>query len=428
VSDTLQVAPLQVLPDPRVGNVHTGGMPTGTAPAEALVAAELGSLMARLARRRGVRHVTLGAMPTDGSWTWSDAIGTADVHGTSMRPDTPWMIASITKLFIAAVILKLHEQGRLELRAPVTKHLPDEFHRGLHVHRDVDHTGTLTAVHLLGHLSGLPDYLDERPADGPSLMEQILAGPDRRWTPEDAVRHARDRLRTHFPPSDPQGPRPRIRYSDTNFQLLVVVAQHVTATPIDELYRELLFEPLGLGQTWLPGRCPTEPNAGHTAEPAGPAGPTGSAGPAAVWLGDRPFDDRPGAMSSFGDLYSTTGDLLRFGSALVSGSLFGDPTTGHLMRARFRRFGLPRSVATLRAPSWPIEYGLGTMRFEVGRALALGRRIPTLIGHTGSTGSWLWHVPTLDLVVTGTVDQVTAAAVPFQAVPRALATIDRARR
>ncbi len=390
-------------------------MPTGTAPAETLVAHELGSLMARLARRRGVQHVTLGATPTDGSWAWTGAIGTADVHGTSMRPETPWMIASITKLFIATVVLKLHEQGRLELHAPVTNHLPEDLGHRLHVHRDVDHTDELTAVHLLGHLSGLPDYLDERPADGRSLMEEILAGPDQRWTPEEAVRRARDRLRTHFPPSDPQGPRPKIRYSDTNFQLLVVAAQHVTAMPIHELYRELIFDPLGLERTWVPGR--------------GPAATTEATDePATVWLGGRPFDDRPGAMSSFGDLYSTTADLLGFGRALASGRLFDRPATGHLMRAHFRRFGPPRGLATLRAPSWPIEYGLGTMRFEVGRALALGRRIPTLVGHTGSTGSWLWHVPALDLVVTGTVDQATAAAVPFQAVPRALAAIHRAHR
>lgn len=170
-------------------------------------------------------------------------MGPADNSGEPMRADTPpWLIASVTGLHIAAVVLRLHEQGHLELHSPLTRFLPEEFQQQLHVHRGIDHTGELTVAHLLGHLSGLPDYLDEKPPDGASLMDEVIEGPDRRWTPEDAVRRARDRLSTHFPPSDLHRAHPRIRYSDTNFQLLVVVAQHITGRAIHELYRELLFE------------------------------------------------------------------------------------------------------------------------------------------------------------------------------------------
>src|SRR5690606_27914112 len=119
---------------------------------------------------------------------------------------------SVTKLHIAATMMRLHELGQLALDAPVIGSLPEDLAHRLHVHRGIDHTAELTAVHLLGHLSGLPDYLDEKPARGPSLMDEILAGPDQRWAPEDAVRRARDQLSTHFPPSDPHGRRPRIRY------------------------------------------------------------------------------------------------------------------------------------------------------------------------------------------------------------------------
>jgi len=50
-------------------------------------------------------------------------------------------------------------------------------------------------------------------------------------------------------------------------------------------------------------------------------------------------------------------------------------------------------------------------------------QLPTLIGHTGSMGTWLWYAPELELVVAGTVDQSTAATVPFRPVPRALARL-----
>lgn len=68
------------------------------------------------------------------------------------------------------------------------------------------------------------------------------------------------------------------------------------------------------------------------------------------------------------------------------------------------------------------------MRFDLPRWLTAGQHIPTLIGHTGSTGSWLWHIPDLRLLTAGTVDQTTAATVPFRVVPRALAQLDRQRR
>lgn len=111
--------------------------------------------------------------------------------------------------------------------------------------------------------------------------------------------------------------------------------------------------------------------------------------------------------------------MLSFGQAWARGTLFDDPATHELMRHRFHTFGLPTSMAVLRAPSWPIEYSRGVMRFAPSRMAAGGRRIPPLLGHTGATGSWMWHVPDLGIVVAGTVDQSNAIAVPFRLVPRA---------
>jgi CubicO group peptidase (beta-lactamase class C family) len=367
----------------------------------------LEALMGRLLARRHVHHVAMGATSIDGSWSWTDATGAADPDGEPMRADTPWFLASVTKLHIAAIILRLNERGLLDLDAPISALLPDDLGQRLHVHGGTDRTAQLTPVHLLGHLSGLPDYLEERPRGASSLIDDIVAVGDRAWTPEQAVVRARDQLTPHFPPSDPDRPRPKLRYSDTNYQLLVVIAQQAAGRPIAELHRDLLFQPLELRHTWVPGHEPLDP----------------APDPATVWLGEKPLDDRPLAMASFGDLYSTTDDLLRFGRALFARTLFDHPDTAALMHRRFHRFGFPRSLATIRAPSWPIEYGLGLMRFELNRLLAGGLRLPTLIGHTGSTGSWLWHLPELDLIVAGTVDQTTAATVPFRPLPRALARL-----
>ena len=69
------------------------------------------------------------------------------------------------------------------------------------------------------------------------------------------------------------------------------------------------------------------------------------------------------------------------------------------------------------SPGWPIEYGLGIMRFRPPRALNAGRRAPVLIGHTGTTGSWAVHSPEAGVYLAGTFDNPSAAAAPYRFVP-----------
>jgi CubicO group peptidase (beta-lactamase class C family) len=96
------------------------------------------------------------------------------------------------------------------------------------------------------------------------------------------------------------------------------------------------------------------------------------------------------------------------------------------MREPWRRLPVPRDRAALRAPGWPIEYGLGMMRFQLSRALSPLYPVPALIGHSGSTGSWLFYCPERDLFLAGTVDQGSAGPVPFRFLPKVLRAVERA--
>jgi D-alanyl-D-alanine carboxypeptidase len=125
-------------------------------------------------------------------------------------------------------------------------------------------------------------------------------------------------------------------------------------------------------------------------------------------------------MRSFQGIYSTVADLITFMRGIVRDELFPDTAPLAAMQARWNRFGIPRDRAALRAPNWPIEYGLGIKRFQVPRLLNGLRRMPPVIGHSGSTGTWLFHCPERDLYFAGTVDEVTAGAVPYRVVPRML--------
>lgn len=358
------------------------------------VAAErLQRLVDGLANKPKFGHAVVGVELGDGSFRWAGAAGIANRDGAPMRPETPFCIASVTKLYIATLVLQLHEERRIDLDAPISTYLGEDAVAGLHRIGDVDHTADVTVFHLLSHTSGLNDYLEGRLDGGTSLYRQISEGADVSFDFEDVLAITRDRLRHHFPPQDPTAARRKGRYSDTGFQLLIGIVEAVTGGSFAEALERRVIRPLDLRQTWLPGKSrPLDPVPVATD----------------IWSEGEPLVI-PRALASFNDLYSSVDDTLRFLGALMGGELFADPTTYEMMKERRNRV------------IWPaIHYGLGMMYFRIGRLNAPGRRPLTLIGHTGATGSWLFYCPELDLLTTGTVDEVKARAFPFRFIPRML--------
>ncbi|HEX6262436.1 MAG TPA: serine hydrolase domain-containing protein [Actinomycetota bacterium] len=360
--------------------------------ADDALAGRLQALVDRLASRKRIPHAILGLASGDGPLRWIGASGPARPDGTPMRPDTPYMLASVTKLYIGTTILQLYERGEVDLDAPITAYLAVDRVAGLHRLGGVDHTSRITVRHLLGHTSGLPDYLEDRPSDGRRIYEEIEDGVDRSWTFDDVIEIARG-MRPRFEPQDLSAGRQKARYSDTGFQLLLMIIESVAGRPFYEVFEEGLFRPFGLRHTWVPGRS----------EPLDPPPDD----PAAVWAKGRPIHI-PKAMASTNDLMGTADDTLRFMGALTRGEVFQDPATYRLMHERWNRI------------FYPMRYGLATMRYRVPKLFGPGRRAVTLVGHSGTTGSWLLHCPELDLVLTGTVDEASARAVPFRFLPRVL--------
>ncbi len=338
----------------------------------------------------------------DGTSSEVAAAGPAQPDGAPLQPDTPFHYASVTKLYTAAAVMQLWEQGRLELDAGIGGYLPPGLTDGLHRLGGVDRSAAVTVRHLLGHTSGLPDYFLDAPAGETSFTDRIEQG-DFAYTLDDVLARVR-RLTPYFPPQGPAAARQRARYSDTNFQLLGAVVAAVTAKTFPRAVEVQILQPLGLDDTWFAGH----PREGQDRSPA------------AMWSGDTVLD-RPRAMASMapeGGLIGTAADALVFLRALLAGELFERGDTLHEMQARWNRFGLPRSRTAIMAPGWPIEYGLGIKRYRIPRLMNAGRRSPTFIGHTGASGSWLFWCPEHDLYLAGTVDQTTAAPVPYRLLPR----------
>ena len=365
-------------------------MTTITAPdnqVSADVDARLTALLEKVVAWRGIHHANLAVASGDGTHHWAGAAGAAGPDDTPLTPETPFFVASITKRFIITLVLQAHERGKLHLDDPVTRHLPAEVTDGLHVLKGTDHTAQITLRHLASHTAGLPDHF-EKPREGASLFKQLAAGNDRAWDFEDVVRMVKQDHQPHFPPQDLAADRQTARYSDAGFQLLIRTVELATGRSYGELLTERIIAPLGLEHTWLPGR-------------SAPAVSTPDA--SRLYAKDQPLDV-PRMIESCNDLISTTGDLLRFQRALLAGELFTDPTTVALLTERENRL---RNAPVLR-------YGLGTMTFRVNRLSAPGTRPVWLVGHSGSTGTWLFHCPQLDVHLTGSVDQAKGQSIPFR--------------
>src|SRR5690242_2923495 len=134
---------------------------------------------------------------------------------------TVFPIASISKTFAATAIMRLVEQGKIELRAPVRKYLPDFRVRDEAASRDV------TVWHLLTHLGG---------------WEGQVSGPDRGT--ETLKNFVESNTVTDLMQVAPPGAA--WSYNNAGFSIAGRVIEVVTGMPINRAIRDLVFQPLGL--------------------------------------------------------------------------------------------------------------------------------------------------------------------------------------
>lgn len=146
---------------------------------------------------------------------------------TPMPLNEPLRIASIGKLYTAAVIHKLAQQGMLDLNLAATHYLNAGEIAGVP-------NADATLLQLLNHTSGIPDYYDARSYFFTDWTQPI--------TVEQTLKVARRKGATNAPGE-------AYAYSNTNFQILSLVAEKVTGQTFTQLINSQLLEPLQLNQT-----------------------------------------------------------------------------------------------------------------------------------------------------------------------------------
>jgi CubicO group peptidase (beta-lactamase class C family) len=344
-----------------------------------------------VSKDKDVFNTVLGVNSVDGDFHWAGAAGTAYPDAAeAMKVETPIFIASITKMYTAAATMILEERGSLSLDDPLSRFVPASMLEGLHVYKEHDYSDQLRIYHLISQTSGLPDYFEESPKGGKSLLDQIVSSGDMAWDVEEAVRIAKRDLSPKFPPeSKGQGRSSnRAYYSDTNYQLLGTVIESAGQKPLSKLFSELIIEPLALSSTYLHG---------HEDPKTAPKDP-----PANIYCNTKPlYLDK--AMTSFGPdggMVSNVEDSLKFLKHFMEGKLFTHPSTLQQMKSWKKIF-------------FPFQYGLGLMRFKLPRILSPFSAPPELIGHSGASGAFLFYSDIDQIYIAGTLNQLENRRRPF---------------
>ncbi|MFF0446088.1 serine hydrolase domain-containing protein [Streptomyces sp. NPDC004609] len=243
--------------------------------------------------------------------------------GASAGADTQYRIGSITKTFTAVLVMRLRDEGLLDLNDPLEKYLPGSG------------VGEVTIAQLLAHSAGLSaespaPWWERTPASLRPELADVLG----------------DRTRMH-----PVGRR--FHYSNPGYTLLGSLVEAVRGASWADVLRREILEPLGLERT--------------SVQPRAPHADGWAVHPWADVLLPEPCEDL-GLMAPAGQLWSTVADLCRFAVFLAKGD-------DRVLDAS--------SVREMRTPSVPAEAGALGSVYGLGTQI-LGQDGRTLVGHTGS--------------------------------------------
>jgi D-alanyl-D-alanine carboxypeptidase len=254
------------------------------------------------------------ALIRDGQVTWSTAIGSRWAGGPGKIGDeTPFIAASTAKTVTAAIVLRLVDEGKLELDDPVSRYV-----------EGLPGAGRVLVFDLLRHTSGLPDYLY-----APSIDRLMRTEPNHPWTREEVL--------------DPVNwldfePGSDFEYSNTNYVALGGVIERAGGGEVQALFEETVADPLGLEVSdWGYGSLPEEDLVRPYLET--PSSRVDGVHLAA-WPGREVPTDFWGEVWTDGGLATTSEELGLIANEMIAGDLLQPETRRRALRIGMGASGL----------------------------------------------------------------------------------------
>jgi D-alanyl-D-alanine carboxypeptidase len=178
---------------------------------------------ATMAQEVGAPGLAAAVRLPDGT-VWYGSTGVLWPDGPAVTPDTPFAWGSITKTFVATLVLRLVSTGVLSLDDRLSTWFPD-----------YPQARKITLRMLLGHTSGIFDYFQH-----PDYPERVYEDPLHAWTPQEILSLTGKRT---------NAPGKAFSYSNTNYVLLGLILEQVTGVELADLVHDQLLEPLGLDES-----------------------------------------------------------------------------------------------------------------------------------------------------------------------------------
>ena len=305
--------------------------------------------------------------PDDQIWTGVSGIS----HDTvSMKPDMLFGIGSVTKNFVAALTLKLAEEGKLSLDDPLSNWLPAYPH--------VD--GMITIRQLLNHTSGIYMFWDNQ-----KIWDELKKDRIKVWTPEEVLSYIKE---PYFAPGDGW------HYSNTNYLLLAMIIEKATGSKLSTAFKNYFWQPLGIGNAYLSIEEKLPDNQAHV---YGDNFQFGDSNSDVTFL---PRASHESIIYGSGGLFMTAEDLACWCHALFGGKVLQQQSLDEMLQ--FIEF---KPFSNMRA------YGLGVQVYT--RSFTYGKEA---IGHGGGnigTTTYMVYLPEYHVSIVVMVNAFPTQSVDF---------------
>ncbi len=289
--------------------------------------------------------------------------------------DSPIIAASITKMFTAACIFILVQQGSITLHDNLLNFYEPAYLNGLHSYKGKEYSYDLKIADLLCQTSGLADIYEE----GKNSIKNQAVISDAFITFDKNIALTKEK-EAHFPPNY----KNKSYYADINYNILGDIIEKVTKCSLEKVFAKFIFSKINMAETYLP----------VSEKEYIPM----------VYYGEKQLYRPQFIMSSkaSGGCITSARDLMIFIQAFFHGELFDQKILD------------PRRYRKLQLSMFPIYYGSGYMRIKMGGLSTSFMGQGDLIGHSGSTGSYAFYYPDKELFFVGDFNQMKYPALPVR--------------